>query len=37
MERDANPVLNMEYKILKEKVELSIKLTNNISIPAIII
>jgi len=37
MERDANPVLNMEYKILKEKVELSIKLTNNISIPAIIL
>ena len=37
MERDANPVLNMEYKILKEKVELSIKLANNISIPAIIL
>ena len=37
MERDANPVLNMEYQILKEKVELSIKLANNISIPAIIL
>jgi len=37
MERDTNPVLNIDYAILKEKVELSIKLMNSITIPSIII
>ena len=37
MERDTNPVINIDYDIIKKKVELSIKLMNNITIPAIII
>ena len=37
MERDTNPVINMNYKIISEKIELSIKLMNNVSIPSIIL
>ena len=37
MERDTNPPLNFDYEIIKKKEELSIKLMNNITIPAIII
>ena len=37
MERDTNPVIDMNNKIIQEKIELSIKLMNNITIPAIVL
>ena len=37
MERDANPLFKIKDEILLQKIELSIKLINNITIPAIIL
>ena len=37
MESDTNPGLNTNFSLLLENVELYIKLTNNITIPSIIL
>ena len=37
MERESNLDINMQYKIFSDKIELAMKLTNNISIPALVL